>query len=630
MQPDKISLHMRSKIEQEVKDDGELDIKTVVEVIEGNVDDLESFLNNNDISYRDLERLKQAEIAAKDRKTAKRIINNRLDEKRIDERIRNLEKKIENSQNVETDESHLEIGKLRIEIVNGEPRLILDTGDKKIDLRHYHLQDFFSNSYGSVQNAESFVTALNEIPGQESSSTGHQVGSGKVQSPIPSPGPDQRPGNPGTQKQVEQQPGGRSEKAGKTGATEKQDGKELEDAIKEEAEKEAEAIEDELSETEKLKNELKEKFDLKEEDLEGKDKEELEDLKERLSEKEELRKELREKYGIEPGDKDIDELEELKEKMEKIEDKREELLDRYDIDEERAEGKNLEQLKDLEDDLKQRQELENRLKAHGFRSEELEKKEIEELQEMMEKFETKKNISEDLGLELGDDELRETELEQLKSLKKEREERKRLIESLKDEGFEEENLENSSTDDLRKLEAEIESRDQERHEVRDEEIEEMEDEAQEDIELLQGAVTEEDQEQEEEASSYRDSIDRLKQKLEDFKGSEDEEQKEDDLRKQRILEKLDSYKDSNNFEKSVKTAQFMKAYLEKTCNINRELTYSEISEELENQFEGEDERIKILSNFFRQINDQIYSGNVYIENIDEVIEISQNLIRGID
>lgn len=655
---------MREKIEQDLDREGELNIKKIVEVVERTVDELEEFLDENSLSYNDLRRLKKAESAAKDRKTAKRILKSKIEEKRIDKRIKGLEDKIENSREVETDSSHLEIGTLKIEVKDGEPTLILDTGKKKIDLKHYHLEEFFNEDVGGNKglgqlSSDSLETKINkfseEYTGNRSRSASLNYESSPklltVQGTVPSIqnpalhqrreggyNPDQRkkqgnnfePSNkPDQKKNNEGIMNPSHQEKEPTGKEETERSRDLENAIKEEAERNSEEIDQEISEVEKLKNELEKEYGLKEKDLKNKDKDELEELKERLSEKEELKNELEDKYGIDPGDKDFEQLKDLKQKMEKIKEKKDELLDRYDIEEERAEGRNLKQLRDLEDNLKHRKNLRNRLRAHGFNSDQVENKNVDELEDLMEMFETKRNISEDLGLELEDKELRETDLEQLKSLKKEKKERERLISKLNDQGFEKKELKNSSTDDLRKLKSELESKNSKQQDVSHEDIKEMKDEAQDDIELLQGAVSrdEDDEKEDEIRKSYSE---KLKDLLEDFQGTDNGDEDEENLKKKRILNKLDSYKDSDNVEKSVKTAQFMKAYLENTCNIRRELTYGEISEELEKQFDGQDERIKTLSRFFSQINNQIYSGNVYVENIDEIIEISQNLIRGIE
>lgn len=619
---------MEQKIRNTIDEKGSLDISDIVEVIEGTVSDMEEFLKENELETDDLERIKKAERAGKNRKTAIEEIEHKIREQAVENRLSKLENELHSSQSIDTSGSEIKVGSLFLEMYEGAPRLVIDTGKKKVELQHYHLQEFLSNN--------------NTFQGPNRSSLGAQLQSPVAGKEIPDQ-PTETTRQPKNSNQQLSQPSMKGKSPDTNSNNKTKEESKLQEAIKQEAEKEAEQESQDLTETEKLKQNLKDRFNLKEEDLEGKKLSELKELKNKLGNKKELKEELKDRFGIDAGDKDLDELKELKEKLENIEDKKQELLNNYDIEKDLIDNKNsLDELNNLEDRFEEAKNLRNRLKSYNYSKDALEDKDLEELKELMKKIEKKRNISDKLNLGLENGELKNIDLDYLKSLEKEKEERKRLIQELNEEGFSDEKLEKSSTDDLKKLKAEIESKSSKpdkTDKVEEEEIEDIEKQASQDLELLKGAVQKEEDEEKsggkDSLQSYKESLDNLHNKLLDFgKSGKDEEDEGLGDAKQKIMEKLDTYRDSeDNVKKSIKTAQFMKAYLEDMAGIERELTYREMSEELEKQIEnseGNDRELQVLAKFYNQISGQIYSGNVYIDNVDEVINVSKKLIKGIE
>jgi hypothetical protein len=85
------------------QDEVELDQSQIIELIEGTVDELKEYVNENFLYRRQLEEILDAEKAGKNRKTAKRFLNKKIENKGIEEEIKEskedlqrLKKDIEN------------------------------------------------------------------------------------------------------------------------------------------------------------------------------------------------------------------------------------------------------------------------------------------------------------------------------------------------------------------------------------------------------------------------------------------------------------------------------------------------------------------------------------------------------
>ncbi|QGA80120.1 hypothetical protein [Candidatus Nanohalobium constans] len=231
------------------------------------------------------------------------------------------------------------------------------------------------------------------------------------------------------------------------------------------------------------------------------------------------------------------------------------------------------------------------------------------------KFERKKRISEDLELDMSDEELEDFSLEQLEEIKSEKEHRESLIERLEENGMDEEDLREASTSDLEKLANSLESKDESQ-----EEHEEMREEAEEDLEMLMGAVRgEEESSEEKEGESAKEKLEDLKENLRDKlkHSSNEEESSSKGLSVEKLEEILDEYRELGDEEASVKTAHIMKGFLEQKLGIERELTYKELAGEMPTD---EGEEIEKLAEFFVKMHREQYTGRLQVNNPEEIID----------
>jgi len=254
-------------------------------------------------------------------------------------------------------------------------------------------------------------------------------------------------------------------------------------------------------------------------------------------------------------------------------------------------------------------------------------------------LERKRAILEDIEVELSDEELEQITVEKLKELQEEKDEREKLMDKLEENGIDTDKLEESTTEDLKKIVSEIESKkeeeenqkqaqgkSEEKSDTEDEENkskEEIEEEAEEDLEMLMGARHGQ-KEKETEKDSTMDKIEDIKHRLEKFiERPEPVESKGVD--EDKLISLLEHYKViPNKKEKAVKTAQVMKGYLEHRINAERELTYGELAESLESV---EDENVEILKDFYYKMSNDEYMEKISVENMNEVIEASMRAIE---
>ncbi|WEL23048.1 hypothetical protein [Candidatus Nanohalovita haloferacivicina] len=253
--------------------------------------------------------------------------------------------------------------------------------------------------------------------------------------------------------------------------------------------------------------------------------------------------------------------------------------------------------------------------------------------EEVSEFEKKKEILEDIDMDVPDNELENIPIDELKSIRDDKKEREGLIGGLKDEGLDPEKLQQSSTEDLRKIAEELEIDVDEGRESSDGEEddsdksqEEMREEAEEDLQMLMGAVRDsEDEEEEDEGGGPREKIQNFREKISARLNSDDKGQGDDDgsMNDSDVKEVLDKYsKLESDREVAVKTAHVMKGYLETELGIKRELTYQELAEQLPE----DSDNMKQLADFFETMNREQYIKKIDVE-ADEVIALCKHVVE---
>lgn len=201
--------------------------------------------------------------------------------------------------------------------------------------------------------------------------------------------------------------------------------------------------------------------------------------------------------------------------------------------------------------------------------------------------------------------------------------REELIEDLEDD-FDPEKLKEVSTRDLIKLRAELEenSENEDEEEKSDKDKEAIEEEAEEDLQMLMGAGISE--EEVEEGESKLSQIENFKQGLKEKLNREEDEEEEQStgIDKDQVLDVLEEYKDLPEKEAAIKTAHIMKGYLEYRKGVERELTYSELADKLEESDKSEKE----LSEYFEKMSKDEYTGNVNVDS-GKIIETSRKVVK---
>lgn len=293
--------------------------------------------------------------------------------------------------------------------------------------------------------------------------------------------------------------------------------------------------------------------------------------------------------------------------------------------------------KKVEEEETEKSDLRDKLSSYGYSDDELKELDTEDLETLLDAINEKKDIIEDLEVDFEDEELSDVDLENLKDLKEEREEREKLIDSLVEKGMDEKMLRDSSTPDLRKLDQSTDSSKEDdnsnqepsegsesEEDERDEE--EIEREAEEDLEMLMGAVksVETEQEEEDETTDTVEQLKDYKENIQDIFSRGSETEKEGQIRDKEVIELLEEYRDLDDMEKAIKTAHVMKGYLEFKMNIPQELTYHQLASELE---ERDIEDMKILTEFFEKMAEDQYLEKISIENLDQVIEASEQTAK---
>ncbi|MFB6217388.1 MAG: hypothetical protein ABEJ72_10580, partial [Candidatus Aenigmatarchaeota archaeon] len=98
------------------------------------------------------------------------------------------------------------------------------------------------------------------------------------------------------------------------------------------------------------------------------------------------------------------------------------------------------------------------------------------------------------------------------------------------------------------------------------------------------------------------------------RGKEEEENEEKGLSEKKVLELLDDYRNMEKREAAIKVAHVMKGYLEYQEEINREMTYSELADAVEDE---DGESMEKLVAFFRRMHIDQYTGNIKTDDINE-------------
>lgn len=256
-----------------------------------------------------------------------------------------------------------------------------------------------------------------------------------------------------------------------------------------------------------------------------------------------------------------------------------------------------------------------------------EEEETGEDEEDEDELEKKREIADELDVDVSDEELRQIPMEELERLRDEKTEREQLIEKLEGQ-FDEEMLRKASLEDLRKLEREHSgsSAEEERQEEKDRE--EMEVEAEEDLQMLMGAVSRDEEEKDSEGIREQlKSLGNVRTRVREiFKRSGSEDKEEKKIRKKKVLQLLDDYQDLETEEAAIKTAHIVKGYLEYKLEIEREMTYGELADELE-QRNGKyfDE----MQEFFSSMAKDEYADTIDKEKMESVVDTAEKVVKAV-
>lgn len=372
--------------------------------------------------------------------------------------------------------------------------------------------------------------------------------------------------------------------------------------------------------TEELKEHLRSK-NYRQEDLE-----QILDGEKKVKDRKPVKKYLREKIRKKNLEKDAKKAEEDLKNLEK------------DVEEFEDHG----ELEELSKNLLESEEREEQQKPEDSEKDEEESEDLmEEVDEIAEdlnekgkasdnnpEFEEKKEIASELDIDIDEERIKAMSIEDLEELRDEKKNREEMISKLSSKGLGKEDLEKATTEDLEKLYEQVSEEDDGDEKSK----EEIREEAEEDFQMLKGAGKGSDEEE-------RDAEDRKKEaqeRIEDLKVSirekfsrkdNDEEGDSSGINKSSVKEKLESYKGLDERESAVKTAHIMKGYLEYRLNIDREMTYGELADNLP---AGEYEDMEVLSNFFKQMQEDEYTQNIRVDSMEEILDASLNVVEQLE
>ncbi len=233
----------------------------------------------------------------------------------------------------------------------------------------------------------------------------------------------------------------------------------------------------------------------------------------------------------------------------------------------------------------------------------------------------KRELAEELELDMSDEELENFSVKDLEKIKSEKEHREHLIEKLSDQGMEEEDLRNSSTEDLEKIAESVDQKEESK-----EEHEEMREEAEEDLEMLMGAVRwDGEDEEKDDGKSTKEKIEDLKSNIREklSRSNKDNDGEGSGINADRVSEILDQYRELEDEEASIKTAHIMKGFLERTLELEREMTYKELAETMPT----EDDSMQSLAEFFLKLHREQYTGRFDVDDPNEIIDVCEEVIQ---
>lgn len=254
-------------------------------------------------------------------------------------------------------------------------------------------------------------------------------------------------------------------------------------------------------------------------------------------------------------------------------------------------------------------------------TEEKEAEEGEDSEDEVSELEEKKELAKGLDSDFSEEKLEEISIKELKSIRDEKERREELISMLEDEGLDSERLEKSSTSDLEKIAEEVGVKDKDTGgssgEDEEKSEEEIREEAEEDLQMLMGAVNEEEDTKEDSGQGTREKIDDLRDKISSTLSRNSDSEDGDEasgMDDSQVEEVLDSYSDLENDEAVIKSAHIMKGYLETELGVERELTYKELAEEVPE----DSEEMEGLARFFRTMHQEEYTQSIDISSSEAI------------
>ncbi len=351
-----------------------------------------------------------------------------------------------------------------------------------------------------------------------------------------------------------------------------------------------------------------------------------------------LERRIEKRKGEEKLEEAEDDLEKFENDLENLdpEELSEEALDDKE-DETKSEEKDEEttdvEEEESEDEADEEPEEEREDEAEPETQEERDSEESNSEEDEVSELEKKKEIAE--GLELPEGvELEEISLEDLKELENEKQEREEIIQELMKKGLDEEDLRNTSTSDLETIKEEMseqensseeESSEDSEEEEEEQDSEELKEEAEHDLEMLMGAVKDKsDGAEEDSGPDPMEQLRDVKSKVRNvFNRGGDDSGSEERIKAEDVTELLEDYRQEDKRKAAIKTAQIMKGYLEYSKGIEREMTYMELSENLESDSEAMDK----LKSFFERMNKDQYTGNIREDDIDEVIDCAEEVVN---
>lgn len=358
-------------------------------------------------------------------------------------------------------------------------------------------------------------------------------------------------------------------------------------------------------------------------------------VKDRKTARSFLEKQLRDRKVSEDSNQVKKEIKKLKEEIDQLEEDKEIDVEKIepnddlknamkDLKGENSSGAGTEDLDAVEDALKDEDSKEEDIEEESDsdsqenndddQSETVESQDDEADDNEEDYLERKKEIAEELDLDMDEDQLKEYPLDELEDLEDEKQHREELIKTLKDDqDMDEVELRKASTSDLEKIANSFEP------DESTEDMDEMREEAEEDLEMLMGAVRWDDEEEDDEDTSHdpREKLQDLKSQIKDkLDRSGKKEKKGTGLDPSKTEEVLNEYRDLKNEEAAVKTAHIMKGFLEQSLELKREMTYKELAKNMPKDKPG----MEKLANFFLKMHREQYTGKLDIDDSNDFID----------